>query len=361
MKSNTLSQSEINYLVSEYYDKTPIYYIANSLQCTLPQVTKELRKRGMLNEVDVSEINYIIDNSNKKDLELIRQELGLTNTQFSQICSRYKLGKRNKGLEEYTEEEIIEKVKYLLEETLNLQIGDKLVSKITLDTFKLEGGDALIRYAQENKKNHPVYKYFSAIAFLFHLAYPNQFRPCQFMHSSQTIKYFTKKRYLGELVIIMEGKMNFNIDNVPKLIKCNNFLSKKDLQFYGLGSHLYMKLFYNKEDMLEQLLIHLNQEKLKRWEVTDKLKEKLELVGINTTKCYCNDCNNTTIQIHHIHNKQNSHLVDFNVDEEYNLIPLCIEHHNMVKDMDAGILEYDDRGNWREEVVRFIKLKGEIS
>lgn len=361
MDNAIFSKEDINYLVSEYYDKTPIHYIVKSLECTLPQVIKELRKRGILNEVDVSEINYIIDNSSKKDLEVIREELGLTNTQFSQICSRYKLGKRNKGIGEYTEEEVIEKVRYLLEETLKLKIDDKLVSKITRDTFKVKGGDALIRYAEKNKKNHPMYKYFSPIVYLFHLTYPNQFRPCQFMHSPKTAKFFNEKRYLGELVVIMEEKMNFNIDNVPKLIECNNFLTKRDLQFYGLGSHLYLKLFDSKDDMLEQLLSHLNQEKLKRWEGTDKLRGKLELVGIDTTKCYCSDCNNTVIQIHHIHNKRNSHLVDFNVDDEYNLIPLCVEHHKMVKDMDAEILEYGDRRNWRAEVVKFIKHKETIS
>ncbi|MFL8134495.1 hypothetical protein Q3258_16970 [Clostridioides difficile] len=353
MKKINLNSEDINYILEQFYE-IPIHEIANDLGCSLSQVTKELRKRGKIRDIIPCELNYILNNKDKVHLEELRKEFGLSTSQFSQLCSRYNIGKKLKSVNEYTEQEIIQQTRYILEEKLKLTIDDKLVSKINGETIINAGGYHLINYANHKRKEHKVYKFFSSVAYLFHLTYPNKFRPYQFMHSPNTKDYFTTKVYLGELLIIMEDKMKLNIDNIEILANCNGFLSNSDLQFYGLGPNVYRKLFSNKKEMIRQLLVHLDKDKTNPKQSTQKLAKKLSSEGINPNKCYCKECNNTQIDIHHIYFKKFASIVNFDIDASFNLIPLCKEHHSMVKNMDIESLNLNNKKNWRQDVVNYL-------
>lgn len=353
MSEKNLNSYDINYIL-EQFGEIPIHQIANDLECSLSQVTKELRKKGKIRDILPYELNYILDNKDKVPLDELRKEFGLSNSQFSQLCSRYNIGKKLKNVNEYTEQEIIQQTRYILEEKLKLTINDKLVSKITGEMIINAEGYHLINYANHKKKEHKVYKYFSSVAYLFHLAYPYQFRPYQFVHSPNTKDYFTPKIYLGELIIIMEDKMKLNIENIEILVNCNGFLSRSDLQFYGLGPNVYRRLFGTKKEMIRQLLVHLDKSKKNPKQSTQKLAKKLSNDGINPNKCYCKECNNTQIDIHHIYFKKFASIVNFDIDESFNLIPLCKEHHSMVRNMDIELLDLNNKKNWRHDVVNYL-------
>lgn len=349
-----LSSQDINYVLEKYNEEIPVQIIANKLDCSISDVTKELRKRGKLRDILSIELNDILNKKDRIPLYDLRKEFGFTKTQFSQICSRYDIGKKMKSTNEYTEEEIILKTKYLLEKKLNFIIDDILVKKLSSKIIIDAGGSYLIDYANEKKKQHKVYKYFSSVAYLFNLAYPNQFRPCQFIHSPYTKDYFSRKIYLGELVIIMEDKMKINLNNINTLKKSNGFLKKSDLEFYGIGQNVYTKLFGDKKEMIRQLLIHLDKKDNKQYENTNKLTEKLIDEGINPRKCYCKECNNSQIDIHHIYPKRFASNVNFDIDSIFNLIPLCKEHHSMVRNMEVEKLDFKDKDNWRSNVIEYL-------
>lgn len=349
-----LSSDEINYVLEKYSEEIPVQVIANKLDCSISDITKVLRKRGKIRDILPIELNYILDKKDRIPLDDLQKEFGFTNTQFSQICSRYDIGKRMKSINEYTEKEIILKTKYLLEKKLNFIIDDILVRKLSSKIIIDAGASYLLDYANENKKEHKVYKYFSSIAYLFNLAYPNQFRPYQFIHSPYTKDYFTRKVYLGELVMIMEDKMKLNLNNIDTLKKCNGFLKKSDLEFYGIGQNVYIKLFGNKKEMIRQLLIHLDKKDKNPYKNTNKLSEILLDEGINPRKCYCEECNNLQIEIHHIYPKKFASIVNFDIDSVFNLIPLCKEHHYIVRNMDVEKLDLRDKDKWRSSVIEYL-------
>lgn len=353
MKKN-LSSQQINYILEKYNEEIPISIIANKLDSSISDITKELRKKGKVRDILPIELNEILNKKNMMPLDDLRKEFGFTKTQFSQICSRYDIGKMIKGTNEYSEEEIILKTKHLLEKKLNFIIDDILVRNLNSKTIIDAGGSYLIDYANEKKKDDKVYKYFSSIAYLFNLAYPNKFRPYQFMHSPYTKDYFSRKIYLGELVTIMEDKMELNPDNINTLKKCNGFLKKAELEFYGLGQNLYTRLFGSKKEMIRQLLIHLDKKDNNQYENTNKLSEKLLAEGIDPRKCYCKECNNSQIDIHHIYPKKFASNVNFNIDSIFNLIPLCKEHHSMARNMDVEKLELKDKDKWRNNVIEYL-------
>ncbi|WP_346889187.1 hypothetical protein [Clostridium sp. UBA1056] len=360
MEDRFLNSEDIDYILEQFYE-IPIHQIANNLECSIAKVTRELRKRGKIQEIIPCELNYILDNKDKIPLEELRKELGLSNTQFSQISSRYDIGKKIKNVNEYTEEEVIKQTRYLLEEKLKLTINDKLVSKINGETIIDAGGYHLVNYANHKKKEHKIYKYFSSVAYLFHLVYPNKFRPYQFMHSANTKDYFTVKVYLGELIIIMEDKMKLNLENIEALANCSGFLRNSDLQFYGLGAYVYKRLFNSKKEMIRQLLVHLDKNKKNTHQNTQKLAKRLYEEGVNPNRCYCKDCNNSQIEIHHIYFKKFADIVNFDIDSVFNLIPLCTEHHSMVKNMDVELLDLKNKENWKMDVINYLNnLKDNI-
>lgn len=348
--------SEEKQFIEEYAEKMPLPVMAEKLNKKPYEIATMLRKWGRLGIATAYDIQYIFDNYHKKQVKEMEQELHLTHTQIDQILKRLKIGKRVKATEEYTEEEVIQRMRYIVEEKLKWQIDDSLPNKLVIQEMMAQDGYAIVKYATDHKKNHPVYKYFSAIAYLCHLAYPNAFRPYQFAHMDKTKEYITKNYYLEELSYIIEYKLGYKLDYLPQLINLQTFLNRVELDYYGLGAHTYRRLFNNKKEMLEALLNHHYMQEKVQYAKTPILKERLVEVGIDPYKCFCPGCQSQEIQIHHIHAKRYSARADFDLDEVFNLMPLCYDHHQIVNGMSPDSLS-DNRENWREEVINFINSK----
>lgn len=351
-----MNNKEILYL-RENYNKKPLIECAKDLGYEYKEIAYILRQEGLLDDINIYDMNYILNNINNKSVNELGKGIGLTKHQIAHLVNRFSKIKREKPVSEYTEEEVICKFKVIIEEKIGKPVNDTLAYELNQEQImNHEGGYALLKWSKLNKENHPIYKYFSSLSYLFHLAYPNKFRPYQFNHTKNTRNYFNQKKYLGELLYIIENKLMINRENISDLSKVYGFLNNQQLNFYGL-KNFHLDLFGSKQKMINALLEHINQESNKKYESTYKLKEKLEKEGISTDICYCNSCKNTDIEIHHIHSKKYGFNVDFNLDEVFNLIPLCKKHHYMVKDMDVDILETKEKSKWRDEVINYIKEK----
>ena len=56
-----LSSQDINYVLEKYNEEIPVQIIANKLDCSISDVTKELRKRGKLRDILSIELNDILN------------------------------------------------------------------------------------------------------------------------------------------------------------------------------------------------------------------------------------------------------------------------------------------------------------
>lgn len=351
-----MNNDEILYL-RENYNKKPLIECAKELGYKYQEIAYILRKEGLLDDVNIYDMNYILNNINNTSVNELGKDIGLTKHQIAHVVNRFKKVKRVKSINEYTEEEIKSKFKFIIEEKIGKPVNDTLAYELNQKQIQNhEGGHALLKWAFREKEKHPIYKYFSPLAYLFHITYPNMFRPYQFNHTKNTRYYFNPKKYLGELLYIIENKLMISRENISELSKVYGFLNNQQLNFYGL-KNFHLDFFDSKEKMINALLEHINQESKMKYDPTYKLKEKLEKECISTDSCYCNNCKNTDIEIHHIHSKKYGFNVDFNLDEVFNLIPLCKKHHYMVKDMDVDILETKEKSKWRDAVINYIKEK----
>ena len=348
-----MDKESIAYL-RENYGKKPEIELAKDLKCEYFEVAQVLRREGFLRDINMYDVNYILNNKNIKSINELGMDLGLTKNQLSNIVSRFDKTRRAKSVSDYNEKEIISKFKFIIEEKIGKPVNDTLAYEINEKEVKAyEGGYALLKWASIEKEKHMIYKYFSSLAYLFHISYPNMFRPYQFNHTKDTKNYFTSKKYLGELLYIIENKLMISKENISEIYKVNGFLNNQQLNFYGLKK-FHLKFFNSKEKMIDALLEHINQAKTTKKQPTYKLKEMLENAGVSTDKCFCEECYNKDIEIHHIYPKKFASIVNFDIDSVYNLIPLCKKHHNMVKNMDIENLDLRDKNKWRSSVTEYL-------
>jgi hypothetical protein len=196
--------------IRENFYRLPIHMIAKKLNVDVILLCNWLRKKGYIEEIQPIEMQYITKNIEKMPIEEIQERLGLSTTQFSQIRQRFNLLKKQRNTLEYSEEEVINKTKWLVEEKMTLQIDDLLPKAIRNEHFTKNGLYHILKYGETKKKSDPYFKFFSAVAFLICKAYPNEFKPYQFPHSSETKRYFTKKTYIRELRWIIEKKLGLD-------------------------------------------------------------------------------------------------------------------------------------------------------
>ena len=343
--------------IRENYKRKPLIELAKDLEMDYCDLALKLRQDGLIDDINPYDINYVLNNLENMSLNDIAKKLGLTNNQTANIVKKFGKAKRIKHVSEYTEDEVVKKFKYIIEEKIGEKVNDTLAYDISSKKVQnFEGGHALLKWANIEKDKHPIYKYFSALAYLFNLAYPEKFRPYQFNHTKKTKSYFTRKRYLGELLYIIENKMGISRENIAFLVNVNGFLNNQQLNFYGLAS-LHLDLFGTKEKMINALLEHINQDDVKKesFESTYKLKEKLDNEGINSNKCFCKWCNkNDDVEIHHMCNKKDRFGLNLNIDDVENLIPLCKYHHNMVRTMTLDNFKLENKEEWRNITLNYI-------
>ena len=328
--------------IKENFDRLHIVSIASQLDIDVISLCKWLRENGYIEEIQPIELQFILKNIEKMPIGEIQENLGLSKTQFSQIRQRFNLGNKHKSTSEYSIEEVINKTKWLIEQKLHLNINDLLPTVIRNEHFKNSDLSPILKFAETHKKNDIYFKYFSAVAFLVCKAYPDTFKPFQFPHSKETKLYFTKKTYIKELRWVIKNKLGLDENILSEVSTMNSFLTKKELSLYGLGYNLYKDIFVNKQDLINELQKACKISPKQKFSGRDELLLKLQSFGINTENCYINGCKNKNIQVHHIVPKRVNLTVKFDLDETYNLMPLCKDHHNTA-----------DHLNWEE----FKKIK----
>jgi hypothetical protein len=341
--------------IQENFKKLPIQVLARKLGVDVFHLCNWLRKKGYIEEIQPIEMQFILKNIKKMTMEEIQEKLGLSNTQFSQIRQRFSLLKKQRKTDEYTEEEVLNKTRWLVEEKMALNIDDLLPKFIRAEHFNKNGMYPILKYGETMKKSDPYFKYFSAVAFLVCKAYPNEFKPFQFPHSNETKQYFTKKTYIRELRWIIEKKLCLEEDFLINTSMMNSFLTKKELDLYGLGYHTYKHIFKDKKEVIQELVRSCGVLPTEKNATSKVLRATLNNVGIDTETCFIDGCTSKTIEIHHIIPKRYRKFVLFNVDDAFNLIPLCGNHHNLADTINTETLPIQDKGMWRELIKEKIE------
>jgi hypothetical protein len=340
--------------IQENFNKLPIPMIAKKLNIEVISLFNWLRRKGYIEEIQPIELQFIQKNIDKMPMEEIQEKLGLSTTQFNQIRLRFNLLKKSRNTNEYNEEEVLNKTRWLIEERLSLSIDDLLPKSIRSENFNKNGLYPILKYAETKKKTDPYFKFFSAVAYLVCKAYPNEFKPYQFIHSNETKQYFTKKTYIRELRWIIENKLGLEEEFLMNTSMMNSFLTKKELDLYGLGYNTYKHLFNDKKEMVQELIKSYRVPNQVKNASTTELRSILNNVGIQTDKCSIDGCSSHNIDIHHIIPKQYRDIVSFNVDEAFNLMPLCREHHNSVRGLNIENFNFQNREYWRELIKEWV-------
>ncbi|WGX75476.1 hypothetical protein QJS64_16050 [Paraclostridium bifermentans] len=95
-----------------------------------------------MRDIDACEVDYILSNMNDENIKDIQEELYLTDSQLSQIRTRYKIAEKGlmpQNLSTYTKEQVAEKTRYIVEEILKLELDDTLPRQITVSDFTQKG------------------------------------------------------------------------------------------------------------------------------------------------------------------------------------------------------------------------------
>ncbi|MBT2278838.1 HNH endonuclease [Priestia megaterium] len=343
--------------IHENFNKLPIPILANKLGIDVIELCKTLRKKGYIRDLQPSELQFIKENLNKMPVDEIKDKLGMTKSQLNQIRQRYGLVKKMRNTHEYTEEEVINKTRWLIEEKLKLEVDDLLPKKITGELFQENKLFAVLSFAETKKKSDSYYKYFSAVAFLLCKSYPDFFKPFQFAYSPDTINYFKKGKryYFREVLWVLENKLGLNIDMISEFSTLNSFLTRKDLDLYGLGYHLYKNLFESKKQMLMELMKFCMSDEVILKTHTRYLRQELINQGIDVSKCFLNGCTiQDDIEIHHIVPQKAKQLVRFNINETNNLIPLCKNHHVIAGRVNWKQFLNIEKASWRQRLMGLI-------
>ncbi|PGM59909.1 HNH endonuclease [Bacillus sp. AFS053548] len=341
--------------IQENFNRLPIQMIAKKLNVDVILLCNWLRKKGYLEEIQPIEMQYIIKNIDKMPIEEIQVKLGLSTSQFSQIRQRFNFLKKQRNTSDYSEEEVLNKTRWLVEEKLVLHIDDLLPKTIRAEHFKKNGLYPILKYGETKKKSDPYFRFFSAVAFLVCKAYPNEFKPFQFPHSNETKEYFTKKTYIRDLRWILEKKLGLEEEFLMNTSLMNSFLTKKELDLYGLGCHTYKHIFKDKKSVIQELVRSCKVLPKEKNATTNELRAILNNVGIITEKCYIEGCTDENIDIHHIIPKRYRNFVSFNVDDAFNLMPLCENHHTSAGRINTENLHVQNREIWRELIKDWLE------
>jgi hypothetical protein len=341
--------------IQQNYDRFPIQILAKQQNVDVIFLCNWLRKKGLIEEIQPIEMQYIMRNIDKKPMEEIQERLGLSTTQFSQIRQRFNLLKKQRNIHEYTEEEVLNKTRWLIEERLELNIDDLLPKTIRTEHFNKNELYPILKYGETKKKLDPYFKFFSAVAYLVCKAYPNEFKPFQFPHSNETKHYFNKRNYIRELRWILEKKLGLEEGFLINTSMMNSFLTRKELDLYGLGYHTYKHIFKDKKEIIQELVRSCRVLPKEKNATTKELRASLNNVGILTEKCYIDGCAEKNIDIHHIIPKRYRNFVTFNVDDAFNLMPLCEDHHILAGRINPENLSVENRELWRELVKEWME------
>jgi hypothetical protein len=344
-----LSNSDLLFIKNNL-NKVPIVVLAKKFNMPLWDFCKMLRTSGISTIIKDIELQYMRD---CEDMGIppkkVKETLGLTSTQFSQICSRHGF-KQLRGLKDILLEDAIKNTRWLVEEELKMKVDDYLPKYLKQENFVNNGLSDCLRFANYEKKKDSYFKHFSAVAFLVCKTYPENFRPFQFPHA-KTNNYFKgnegRKNYLQELAWLIETKMDpLKLKDINTYVSNNTFLRTKDLDFFRLGYHTYKDIFNGVNDIKNELIKMYGNVTQKPNEKSDKLVQKLIDANFPTI-CSVENCYNENPKVHHIIPKRNKKGIEKFKIEDFdhvdNLVFLCPNHHDIA-----------DQEDWK----KFLKLKG---
>jgi hypothetical protein len=340
--------------------RQPASVVAERMGVTVLELISGLRAAKLIDEVYPQELAFIHDNLGRMPASEIQRRLRMTNSQFSQILQKT-LGKKSlKGLEEITLEEAVQKTRWLVEEKLGMKVNDDLPRSLRASHFNQNGLYHCIRYAEANKSEHGYYQHFSSVAFLACHAYPQHFRPFQFVHA-KTNAFFAGPRgranYLHALSWVIEAKLGISLNQLALVAQNKYFLRRPDLQFFGLGEHQFKPLFGSKKQMIDALVELHNVELVQKHKTSRELRDILKKAGLDSARCGVEGCISTQsigVDIHHIFPRARRREADFDVDDADNLIPLCPNHHRLAKHFDTDELPTVEKKHLRSQLLAYM-------
>ncbi len=362
-----MDEKDLQYLES-HWKTVPQPVLAEKFSMTTLELTSLLRRKGIVTEIQPSELEYISENIDRMPASAIQEKLSLTESQFSQIVAKVLGKKRRKSPVEVSLSEATEKTKWLIEIKLKFKVDDLLPRKLANKHFVDNDLYDCIRYAETEKKKDSLYRHFTAKAFLVCQAYPRTFQPFQFRHP-KTNAYFRgasgRKNLINAAKWVIEEKLRYKPDFLWVTSKSKSFLRSKVLQFYGIGSHQFRIHFSSHDEFVSAILKEYQVVPNKSRIGTTKLREILTESGRHSEKCEVHGCifdNEFGIEIHHIVPRSASNQVRIDINRIENLIVLCPNHHRVAEKFDwKNDLNLRNCKTWMETILRFISKREERS
>ena len=359
----SLSDKELAFC-KRFLSTVPLSALASKLKVNLLELSSELRKNGVLEEIYPHEIQFIKDSLEKMPASEIQTRLSLSASQFSQIL-QHKLGaQRRKATEDITLEEAISKTKWLIEERLKLDVDDFLPREISGDAFFKADLYACIKFAAQEKEKDSHFSSFPSVAYLVCKAYPGVFEPFQFKHSKD-MSYFLgksgRKNILNAITWVLEKKMNVNLADIKILATNKYFLRTRDLSFYGISPHYYRKYFPQKADLIDALVLHVSGTTYSK-NTMNSVKKSLAEAGHSIETCEIEGCSykGHAVDLHHIFPKAKIRRIGIDPNVPANLIPLCPNHHRVAHTFNWKALRKENIQEWRNELISFILEKENV-
>lgn len=344
-----------------FLSTVPLSAIASKLKVDLLELSSELRKKGILEEIQPHEIQFIKNFLEKMPASEIQKRLSLSSSQFSQIL-QHKLGaQRRKPAEDITLDEAISKTKWLIETRLKLDVDDFLPRKISGDAFFKADLYACIKFANKEKEKDSHFSSFPSVAYLVCKAYPGLFEPFQFKHSKNMTYFLGKsgrKNILNAITWVLEKKMNVNLADIKLLAKNKYFLRTRDLAFYGISPHYYRKHFPQKADLIDALVLHVSGSSHYK-NTMISVKKSLAETGHSIDTCEIEGCSykGHAVDLHHIFPKARIGRIGIDPNVPDNLIALCPNHHRVAHTFNWKALKKSNIRKWKSELISFILVK----
>jgi hypothetical protein len=318
--------------------KIPIGVLARRYHCSPLELCASIRASGAPLEAQLLEIQYVLDESKRAPLPQLRDTLRMTASQFSQLCARYGVASR-RAAADLTMEEVVARTQRLVSEVLGWEVTDELPRRITSQHFSDNGLYNCVSFATKAKEADPRFRGLPAVAFLICTAYPGAFQPFQFRHAKNA-SYFGgrdgQQRYLDAVRWMLEEKLQLKRDSLTQLSRSKYFLRTTDLEFYGIGAHLYRRLFRSKEAMVSRLLKALEVDRGGTVATTGRLRSAMLAAGHVPDLCEvpgCRGARGAGVDIHHIIPKSTrTRRPTIGVHAAENLVALCPNHHRAARD-----------------------------
>ena len=292
--------------------------------------------------------NYLLkefaENYKKYPPLILKKKYKLDNATYGRLCNKFpNLKKISKNFEKtLNDESAFKYVKYLVENICKFQVDDKLPRLFRRSHFEGQYY-SIYSYALKRTKQLKDWKDTSSVGFLICNTFPNKFLKSQFPPYKKINLFNSKKDIFNAMIEMfkLENEIDLRNTNLDKEVLSSMILDKHgtfndtNLKKYGITRSYWSKIFKTKftRDLRTELTEFLGLIKNQSRENLKQLLKKVE----NKVCAICGE--KRAVQIHHIINVQDSHILNSNddINDKRNLIPLCIYHH-----MDAGKIKLNN-------------------